>query len=89
MPVLKGVTLHFPIFYSSGALSPGQTPLWSSKNVLQGQHSMAWNQVLHEHFSEPVDVTVPMLVAQDCNLEENFNQALQLFIQRMLNKKNA
>jgi hypothetical protein len=43
--------------------------------------------VLHEHFPEPVDATLPVPVAQDCNLEENFRQALQLFIQQMLNKK--
>jgi hypothetical protein len=43
------------------------------KNVLQGHHRMAWNQVLCEHFPEPVDATVPVPVAQDCNLEENFH----------------
>jgi hypothetical protein len=57
------------------------------KNVLQGHHRMAWKQVLHEHFPEPVDAMMPVLVAQDCNLEENFHQALQLFIQQTLNKK--
>jgi hypothetical protein len=48
---------------------------------------MAWKQVLHEHFPKPVDGTVPVLATQDCSLEENFHQAVQLFIQRMLNKK--
>jgi hypothetical protein len=57
------------------------------KNVLQGHHKTAWKQVLHEHFTEPVDATVPVLATQDCSLEENFHQAIQLFIQLMLNKK--
>jgi hypothetical protein len=54
------------------------------KNVLQGQHRTAWKQVLHEHFLEPVDAMVPVPVAQDCNLEENFHQALQLFTRKSL-----
>jgi hypothetical protein len=48
---------------------------------------MARKQVLHEHFPEPVNSTVPVLVTQDWNLEENFHQAIQLFIQQTLNKK--
>jgi hypothetical protein len=55
--------------------------------VLQGHHKTAWKQVLPEHFPEPVDVTVPVPATQDCSLEENFHQAIQLFIQQMLNKK--
>jgi hypothetical protein len=51
------------------------------KNVLQGHLKMAWKQVLHEHFPEPVDVTVPEPATQDHSLEENFHQAIQLFIQ--------
>jgi hypothetical protein len=57
------------------------------KNMLQGHRRTAWKQVLHEHFPEPVDGMVPLPVAQDCNLEEIFHEALQLFIWRMLNKK--
>jgi hypothetical protein len=57
------------------------------ENVLQGQHRMARKQVLHEYFPEPVDATVPVSVAQDHNLEGNFHQALQLFIQQTLNKQ--
>jgi hypothetical protein len=57
------------------------------KNVLQGHHKMAWKQVLHKHFPEPVDATVPVPATQDCSLEENFHQAIQLFIQQTLNKK--
>jgi hypothetical protein len=57
------------------------------ENVLQGHHRTAWKQVLHERFPEPVDATVPVPAEQDCNQEENFHQAIQLFIQRMLNKK--
>ncbi len=30
------------------------------ENVLQGHHKTAWKQVLHEHFPEPVDATVPV-----------------------------
>jgi hypothetical protein len=51
------------------------------ENVLQGHHKTAWKQVLHEHFPEPVDATVPVPAMQDCSLEENFHQAIQLFIQ--------
>jgi hypothetical protein len=58
------------------------------KNVLQGHHKTAWKQVLHEHFPEPVDTMVPVPATQDSSLEENFHQAIQLFIQQMLNKKN-
>ncbi len=57
------------------------------ENVLQGHHKTAWKQVLHEHFPEPVDATVPVSATQDCSLEENFHQLIQLFIQRMLNEK--
>jgi hypothetical protein len=57
------------------------------KNVLQGNHKTAWKQVLHEHFSEPVNVTVPVPATQDCSSEENFHRAIQLFIQQTLNKK--
>jgi hypothetical protein len=57
------------------------------ENVLQGHHKMAWKQLLHEHFPEPVNAMVPVLAMQDCSLEENLHQAIQLFIQQMLNKK--
>jgi hypothetical protein len=57
------------------------------KNVLQGHHKTAWKQVLHEHFPEPVDATVPGPAAQDHSSEEIFHQAIQLFIQQMLNEK--
>jgi hypothetical protein len=57
------------------------------ENVLQGHHRTAWKQVLHEHFPEPVDETVPVPITQDCNLEENFHWALQLFIQKTLKEK--
>ncbi len=57
------------------------------ENVLQGHHKTAWKQVLHKHFSEPVNVTVTVPATQDCSLEENFHQSIQLFIQRTLNKK--
>jgi hypothetical protein len=59
------------------------------ENVLQGHHKMAWKQVLHEHFPELVDVTVPVPAMQDCSSEDNFHQAIQLFIQRTLNKKKT
>jgi hypothetical protein len=57
------------------------------ENVLQGHHKTAWKQVLHEHFPEPVDLTVSVLAMQDRSLEENFHWAIQLFIQQTLNKK--
>jgi hypothetical protein len=58
------------------------------ENVLQGHHRTAWKQVLHKHFPEPVDATVPIPAEQDCNQEETFHQAIQLFIQQTLNEKN-
>ncbi len=57
------------------------------ENVLQGHHKTAWKQRLHEHFPEPVNAMVPVPAMQDCSLEESFHQAIQLFIQRTLNKK--
>ncbi len=57
------------------------------ENVLQGHHKTAWKQVLHEHFSEPVDATVPVPATQDPSLEENFHWVIQLFIQLTPNKK--
>jgi hypothetical protein len=57
------------------------------KNVLQGHHRTTWKQVLHKHFAETFDVIVPVPVVQNHNLEENFHQAIQLFIQLMMNKK--
>jgi hypothetical protein len=57
------------------------------ENMLQGHHRTAWKQVLHKHFPEPVDATVPVPTEQDCNQEETFHGAIQLFIQQMLNKK--
>ncbi len=57
------------------------------ENVLQGHHKTAWKLVLHKHFPELIDATVPVPATQDCSLEENFHQAIQLFIQWTLNKK--
>ncbi len=57
------------------------------ENMLQGHHRTAWKQVLHEHFPEPVDATVPVPAEQDRNQEGTFHRAIQLFIQQMLNKK--
>jgi hypothetical protein len=57
------------------------------ENVLQGHLKTAWKQVLHEHFPETVNATVPVPAMQDCNSEENFRQAIQLFIQQTLNEK--
>ncbi len=55
--------------------------------MFQGHHKTAWKQVLHEHFPEPVNATAPVPAMQGCRLEENFHQAIQLFIQQMLIKK--
>ncbi len=55
--------------------------------MLQGHHKTAWKQVLHEHFPERIDATVPVPAMQDRSLEENFHRAIQLFIQQTLNKK--
>jgi hypothetical protein len=58
------------------------------ENALQGHHRTAWKQVLHKHFPEPVDTTVPVPAEQDHNQEETFHRAIQLFIQQTLNKKS-
>ncbi len=55
--------------------------------MLQGHHKTAWKQVLHEHFPEPANATVPVPATQDRTLEENFHRAIQLFTQQTLNKK--
>jgi hypothetical protein len=55
--------------------------------MLQGHHRMAWKQVFHKHFLEPIDAMGPVLVTQDRNLEENFHRETQLFIQWTLSKK--
>jgi hypothetical protein len=57
------------------------------ENVFQGHHRMAWKQVLHKHFPESINATAPVPVMQDCNLTEDLCQAIQLFIQWMLNEK--
>ena len=57
------------------------------KNVLQGQHRTAWKKTLREHFSEPLNATILVPIAQDCNSGENFHCALQLFLQQILNKQ--
>jgi hypothetical protein len=59
------------------------------ENVLQGHHKTSWKQVLHEHFPEPVDATLPMPATQDCSSEESFHQAIQLFIQKTLNENKS
>ncbi len=50
------------------------------KNVLQGHHKTAWKQVLHEHFPEPVNATVPVPVTQDCSLEENLKKYARRYL---------
>jgi hypothetical protein len=57
------------------------------ENVLQGQHRMAWKQVHHEHFLEPVDTMMPVPLVQDCGMEKNFHRAVQIFIQLTPNEK--
>jgi hypothetical protein len=49
--------------------------------------TLTGKQVLHEHFPEPVDATVPVPAKQDHSLEKNFHRAIQLFIQQTLNEK--
>jgi hypothetical protein len=44
--------------------------------VLQGHHKTTWKQVLHKHFPEPIDATVPVPAMQDRSLEENFHRAI-------------
>ena len=47
---------------------------------------MAWKQVMHDHFPEPVNaVMVPS--EQDRSLEENFRRAIELFLKKALNEK--
>jgi hypothetical protein len=47
---------------------------------------MARKQVLHKHFPEPINAMVPVPAMQDPSLEENFHQAIQLFIQQILSR---
>jgi hypothetical protein len=55
--------------------------------VLQGQYKTAWKQVVHEHFPEPTDPeNVP--VKQDCSSEMNVRCVVELFITKVLHKKN-
>ncbi len=56
------------------------------KNVLQGRYLTNWKQVLHEHFPEPIDATM-VLPEQDRSMEANFQQAIDLFLIKTLNKK--
>jgi hypothetical protein len=57
------------------------------ENVLQGQHRTAWNQTLHEHFPEPVNVTILAPAAQARTTGENFQKALQLSLQQTVKEK--
>jgi hypothetical protein len=50
------------------------------EDVLQGHNKIAWEQVLREHFPEPVNATVPVAAMQDRSLEDNFHRVVQLFI---------
>jgi hypothetical protein len=43
------------------------------ENMLQGRYMTAWKQVLHEHFPDPVDVTLPVPATQDHSSEESFH----------------
>jgi hypothetical protein len=45
-----------------------------------------WKQVLHEHFPEPINPTM-VPTEHDCSLVINFDQAIDLFLIKMLNKK--
>ncbi len=52
-------------------------PFNKFENVLKGQYKMAWKQVMHDHFLEPVDaVMVPN--EHDRSLEENFHRVIEL-----------
>jgi hypothetical protein len=48
-------------------------------NVLLSLYQTDWKQVLHKHFSEPVDPEVAK-PAQDCALAEKFLHAINLFL---------
>ncbi len=56
------------------------------ENVLEGQYKMAWKQIMHDHFSEPV-VTAMVPSEQDRLLEENFCRAIELFLKKALHKE--
>ncbi len=53
------------------------------ENVLEGQYKMAWKQVMHDHFPEPVNA-VMMPSEQNRSLEENFRCAIELFLKKAL-----
>jgi hypothetical protein len=56
------------------------------KNVLQGLYLTDWKQVLYEHLPEPINLTM-VPPEHDCSLATNFEQVIDLFLIKMLNKK--
>jgi len=55
------------------------------ENVLLGRYLTDWRQVLHKHFPEPVDAT-EVLPEHDRSIAANFEQAIDLFVIKTLNK---
>ncbi len=55
------------------------------ENVLLGRYLIDWKQVLHEHFSEPVDATM-VLPEHDRSEAVNFKRVIDLFVIKTLNK---
>ena len=47
---------------------------------------MAWKQVMHDHFLEPVDAAM-VPTKHDCLLEENFCRVIELFLKKALHEE--
>jgi hypothetical protein len=56
------------------------------ENCLLGQYKTAWKQILHKFFPEPVDAAM-VPEEQDRSREENFRQAIELFIRKVLHEE--
>jgi hypothetical protein len=59
------------------------------ENVLRGTLNLAWKYVLKEHFPEPIGNSAgDLLLESNRNLIENFQRAIELFLQRSTHEKN-
>jgi hypothetical protein len=58
------------------------------KNVLKGTLNLAWKYVLKEHFPEPIGNSAGDLSPEsNQNSLENFQRAIELFLQRITHEK--
>ena len=50
------------------------------QNVLGGSYCTTWHEVLNEHFPKPLEE----LPTRSCDKKEDFEQAIKLFIKKIL-----